>query len=406
MPDNATSQTKSPEELELEKKLAIAKLRNSIAQESKGPDVTVLQGTITSDGTFIESRILARRTLIEAFGKLGKAIEAKSGIGQKGTAVDLLLYNAADIPCIELYAGLKRQLVLLDAHYARAIAEIEKLLDALVPVAASPAPGMRGASGPALNVLPAVGAIAAPGPVLAGYAAGAVLRTAIDLVSLFRVDTDYKNFDLPIDDTALAAELRKVIPSAWKLWYPAQFPVNTVANTGAETSELLDALTQVEGKNMQAASLSAKIAAKTTELTGAPAGYAAGAGGGADLKAQLKALADGLDAIKAIDTAFAQVEGLLASADSATKTTTMSLLLRTERLLAVMKKEGAYVVKLAAVSRGSNRVTKWLWSSAVIWHSAGTELNCLIFAPTGEIVFADTQLKYTPYMKAKDIKAP
>jgi hypothetical protein len=434
MPDTVPTRPKSPEELELEKQLAILKLKNSLVQEQadsaktvadsrkaalKGPDVTALQGNISSDGTFIETRILARKTLMDAFKKLGTAIDEKSGIG--GGAVDLVLYNAADIPGIELYAGLKRQLAMLEAHYARVLAEIEKLLAALVVAAAAPPPAMRGGQqaeegvgesllrgagqfrgGPGIaNFLPAAAAVAAPGPVLAGYAAGAVLRTAIDLASLFRVDTDYKNFDLPIDDTVLAAEFRKVIPKAWKLWYPAQFPVNAVTSVGG--SELLDVLEQVEEKNTQAATSSVKLTAKIKELTAAfTAEQDAGKRDG--LQTQLDKLAEELDSLKAIDTEFAQLQGLLASADNATKSTTMSLLLRAERLLAVMKKEGAYVVKLAAVSRGSNKVTKWLWSSAVIRHSAGTELNCLLFSPTGEILFADTQLKYTPYKKAKDIK--
>jgi hypothetical protein len=440
MPDNDHNPPKSPEELELEKQLAIAKLKNSITQEQanseksaaesrkaiqdaqkaqgKGPDVTALQGNITSDGTFIESRILARKTLVEAFVKLGKAIVEKSGLGEKGGAVDLVLYNAADIPYIELYAGIKRQVEMLDGHYGRMMAEIEK---GLVSLAAFLAPatqpvaetrdggggGLETFGGPAFemaNLLPAVGALAAPGPVLAGYAAGAVLRTAIDLASLFRVDTDYKNFDLPIDDTALAAEFRKVIPPKWNLWHPAQFPVNTVVSTEADTSELLGLLEQVEEKNMQSASLSAEIAAKTKDLTAVLA-MEQDASKRKDLQALQKKLADALDSIKAIDTAFAQVQGLLASADNATKSTTMNLILRAERLLVIMKKDGAYVVKLAAISRGSNKVTKWLWSSAVIRHSAGTELNCVIFSPTGELKFADTQLKYTPYIKAEDIKA-
>ena len=74
-----------------------------------------------------------------------------------------------------------------------------------------------------------------------------------------------------------------------------------------------------------------------------------------------------------------------------------------ERLAAVVRK--GYVIRLAVVSKGSNKVTQRLWSSAVIRHSAGTELSCVVFAPSGEVVFADTQLKYTPYIKAEDITA-
>ena len=389
MPDNDANRTKSPEELELEKQLALAKLKNSIAQEQRGqfngPNVAALQGNITSEGTFIESRILARKTLMEAFAAMGKNIVARlrTLLGEK-KSVDLILYNAADIPYIELYAGLRRQVEALDAYYARVNEHARSLI---APPAAAAGPGAGGEIAPqedqrekgpiavAPKGLAAAGALAAPAPMLAGYAAGAALKTAADLASLFRVDTDYKNFDLPVDDTALAAEFRKVIPPEWKLWHPAQFPVETACGYDTEGSDLLDALARIEEKNTEALSLVATVNDKGA-----------------------------LDGLNAANTIFTQVHGLLTCVDSTSKTTTMSLLLRAERLIALMKKEGTYVVRLAAISRGSNKITKWIWSSAKIRHSAGTELNCLVFAPTGEVVFADTQLRYTPYRKPDEIQ--
>jgi hypothetical protein len=419
MPDNDAIRAKSPEELELEKQLALAQLKNKIAQEQRGqfnsPNVTALQGNITSDGTFIESRILARRTLIAAFDAMGHNIVARlRALSGAEKPLNLILYNAADIPCIELYAGLLRQVEALEGYYSSVNEHARRLVapaasrggDAGAPNGAQPGrteaqPG-RAETGPEedqrargpIAVVPkgiaaAAGALVAPAPMLAGYAAGAALRTAADLASLFRVDTDYKNFDLPIDDTVLAAEFRKVIPRDWKLWHPAQFPVETACGYDTAGSDLLDALQRIEEKNAEALSLVVEMNDKVRE-PGVQAGPFSGA----------------LDALNAANSVFAQVHGLLSCVDGGSKTTTMSLLLRAERLIALMKKEGTYVIKLAAISRGSNKVTKWIWSSAKIRHSAGTELNCLVFAPSGEVLFADTQLKYAPYRLPKEIDEP
>src|ERR1700678_2917393 len=110
---NTTPPPKSPEQLQLEKELEIEKLKRDIGDaqraQIKAPEVTALQGNITSDGTFIESRILAGKTLAQAFRKLGKALH-DSPVFKGKPKVQLLLLSSTDIALIESYAGIEAQL--------------------------------------------------------------------------------------------------------------------------------------------------------------------------------------------------------------------------------------------------------------------------------------------------------
>ena len=63
-----------------------------------------------------------------------------------------------------------------------------------------------------------------------------------------------------------------------------------------------------------------------------------------------------------------------------------------------------FTIKFSVTSKGSNKVSDNLWRSARIEHSAGTELNCLIFSRTGEIVFAESIVSYQQYLGSKQIK--
>src|ERR1700730_8581164 len=83
----------------------------------KGPEIAALGGNITSDGSFIESRILGGKTLAQAFHKLREALKGATVVTTGHTTVQLLLITAADIVLIESYAGVEAQLVLLQKQY-------------------------------------------------------------------------------------------------------------------------------------------------------------------------------------------------------------------------------------------------------------------------------------------------
>jgi hypothetical protein len=447
MGDNDGGRTKSPEELKLEEQVAIARLKNSLVQNQadtdkavadsrkaafqsakdqlSGPDVKALEGTLTSDGTFIESRILARRTMGEAFAALGKALHESPVFANEKP--NLVLYNATDFPCIELYVSLKIQLTALRGEYDRINKHTDRMLE---PASADGGSGSDGAGSAGegasrdesmyesmANVgmagavgAAAVGAVgvsaltgAASMPLLAGYAGAALLRTAIDVVSLFRVNTDFKNFDLPVDDTALAAEFKQHLPAGWKVWHPAQFPIHTIDEGASDASEFLVLMEQLQENNIRALALLARVNAKVTELNTLKAAEK-DVSSRSRLQLELDGIGACVDPINTLNTIYTQLQGVLGAVDAATRASTLTMLLRSERLLTFLKAPGTYVVKLAAVSRGSNKISSSRWRSAKIRHSAGTELNCLVYDPDGQIVFSNTQLKYMPYKDSEAIK--
>ncbi|GGB23409.1 hypothetical protein [Puia dinghuensis] len=436
---NDTGRTKGPEELELEKQAAMARLRTditkgqadsqkAIAEASKAtaeaqrdllqpPNVTTLAGNITSDGTFIESRILARKSLGTAVAALGEALK-NDPFFQNKTDIRLALYNATDLPVIELYVGLSSQLFTLDKQFEAANTNINQLLDALVAAAATAttvapeAPDMAKKfdleSLPAIPFTPSLAPAAGLGalganPITIAYAGQAIIQTVMSLASLFRVNTSYNNFDLPVEDVALAAEFKKAIPIGWKLWHPAMFPANAIGQTESLASAFMSLLEKVLVQYNTAAGLLIKVNDKISQLSIALA-TETDATKKVALQRQLDQLSACLNALNALNSAFVQLQAMLATVDTATQATPLTTLLRAERLIALLKSGHTYIVKLSAISKGSNKVSQRLWSSAVIRHSAGTELNCLVFSPDGEIVFANTQLNYTPYLKPEEIR--
>jgi hypothetical protein len=425
---------KSPEELELEKQAAIAKLKKDIADSEKGiadsrkgvsddlkgqlkgPDVTALPGNITSDGTFIESHILTRKTLAEAFRKLGRALEKAKPL-QHDTHTQLLIIHSADLPVIDLYVGMETQLAVLQKQYAAVLGHCRDVLRSRQPEAAHAGesafetateaapdtPRKVSAFAPLAAAVPALAALSS-GPLAVGYAGAAILRTAIDVASLFRVNTDFKNFDVTVDDFALAAGLREVIPETWKLWDAGLFPANTIKASHAVSSTFLNILTDIQLKSGEASVLLDQINERIKALTAAVTAET-DPRKQQPLKMQLDNLTACAGPVNTLNTTFTQVQAAITAVDTTTRTSPLMTILRAERLIQLMKMDHLHIIKLEAVSKGSNKVTTRLWRSAVIRHSAGTELSCVILNADGEIIFSQTQLAYTPYLKSDRIRA-
>ena len=108
--------------------------------------------------------------------------------------------------------------------------------------------------------------------------------------------------------------------------------------------------------------------------------------------------------LKSLKSAFNQLQTMLSTADATTKVTAQAAVMRAERLFTLLSADTTFTIKFSVTSKGSNKVSDNLWRSARIEHSAGTELNCLIFSRTGEIVFAESIVSYQQYLGSKQIK--
>ncbi len=201
----------------------------------KGPEVKALEGKITAEGTFIESRILANKTLIAAFEDLVNTIKShKSFTPEKLTFV---IYNASDLPLMELYASMLDQLEAMKGCYKNTIASVDIMLSG------------------ALNQSALAGG--AVDPLLMGYAAGGIIRTVADILSFFKTNTTFNNFDLTIDDTAMVACFIQAISKnelSWTVFHPSVYPINTIKTTSSKANKFVTLLNELRNLNNSAVS--------------------------------------------------------------------------------------------------------------------------------------------------------
>jgi hypothetical protein len=369
----------------LEKEKAVAEKERILANREiyKGPEVTIKDGKITSAGDFIETRVLARKTLRQAFEKIVTQMKVKDKF-KKATFV---IYNQSDFPAMELYASMMDQLDLLKLQIEKAnqngINAIDKPNDYKTDD------------------------FTMGDPLLAGYAASGILRTAADIVSLFKTSTDYKTTDIAFDATTIAGALKNAGDDDWSIFDPATYPVNTIKRSGA-TSDFLQKLNEIEQAAIAAASTYTKLESKikgindviTAEKLKNPKDEAKIK----RLEKHVVLLTPVLNNIKTLQNSFDQLQTTLSTVDATTKLSPQAVLLKSERLMSKLNQDKVYVIKMTASSKGTNKVTENIWRSSTIEFSGGTELNVLIYASNGEIIYSDFVTEYTQFMPSDKIK--
>lgn len=375
---NAPKSSPSPKEI-AEANAAILAAEQKAAQSEydkwKAPDVKALDGTLKSEGTFIESQMLAAKTLNKAFNALVNTIEEKK-LGQNDQPLSFVIYHAADIPAVQMYYSVLEQVNELTNNFTSSIKQLDTVLHPPQPVQASMLGG------------------AAPAPLLAGYAAAGVLRSVIDVVSLFRTNISVVNKELPVEETNLVASFtHAALNKKWKVWNPAMVPVDMIS--GSSKSKFITVWHNLRilynQLNDQIAETDAQIGDKQTDLAAV------------DPTDQLKrlsiiqrnnALTEAKIQASGLLPVFEQLDKLLATADASSNLSVQSSLIRAEKLIAKLSEENTFLIKLAAVSRGSDKVSQSLFRSATIKHAAGSAISCLIFHKEGHIVFAQNTHKY------------
>lgn len=87
--------------------------------------------------------------------------------------------------------------------------------------------------------------------------------------------------------------------------------------------------------------------------------------------------------------------------ESSPKMSLFRHLLRVESVIGKIK-EGAYVLKINAEGKGTNIITKFLWSTT-IKHSAFVEARYQLFDSQGVLIKSDATQKYSSLKKSKEI---
>ncbi|MET0637348.1 MAG: hypothetical protein ABWZ25_15060 [Chitinophagaceae bacterium] len=369
--------------------IASSRLKTAQAEQDlwKGPDVKATDGKITATGNFIENRILASLTLFRAFTILAGRIKTSLGSTttvQPAVGLGFVIHHAPVFNGIELYGSLIDQLTAMEVAFKAARLESETIIANHTKI------GLAG------------GAVA---PLLVGYAIAGAVRSIADIVSYFKQSTAFNNIDLPVEDTAMVAAFSKAIrlsDKTWKVYHPAVYPVNTIRQMAGTTSDFSVRLASLRDLNniisvnvdkikQLLADLNAKLAAATLP----------------NEKDQLSLAIKKLTAVKEDDerlqVGFTQLLTMLGTADATTGIIAQAGILRTERLVQLLRDVNVYVVKIAAVSTGSNKTIERTFRATTIEHSGGTEINCMVFEPGGSIIFADSVRSYIPYKSAADI---
>ena len=420
-PTKAQERVKSAEEIELEKQAAIAKLKNDIAQSElntvkakkesggvltdkeqaeidkaiaeankatiqakrdafKGPEIAPLSGKVTSEGSFIEVKVLAQRTLLASMKSLSTKLQANAAFDKKKPV--FIIYSSADLQGIELYAAIRDQVKSMENAFTLSNKAAKDLLDKKPNFSSPP--------------------VTLGDPLIAGYAVSGILRTAADIASLFKTNNNFKNADISVDETDLVASFKISIPSDWKVFNPSVYPINTVKSS-ASISKFVEALNDVQKQVAVSDLRLADIDTKTKELATLLAAEKD------PVKiSNIKSFMDSFTPIstelKSLKSAFQTLQTTLSTADQATKITAQSVIMRAERLYSKLLEADVYVIKFHVTSKGSTKINESIWRSAKIEHSAGTELSSLVFGTDGEILFSESLHAYEPYKKSSDIK--
>ncbi len=384
----------SPESDELEKQIKRKQLEAEIAQKEQarmqaerdalkarreqfaGPNITPVDGKISYGAdsiVLIETRVLAQRAVC-------KCVEACVGeLAKKFTTVQnpvtLIIYNPADISAIPTYVSLLAQTDLFQQSFSRLNNEADNNL----------------------SLQPGVLTLAVD-PLLVPIAVSGILKSVAEVTQLFQNSTDIKAMDLQMDEALLVSMLVHAVQEkkpSWKVFYPAVYPVDMIP-ASARTSQFLETINETTALQEKAKSNIANLNARIEEWKQKRAQDKNKTKEFDEIIAKLEKTKGHL---QALNNSHDQLLSLLHAVDPQTKLAGQASLLRMERLYEKLRQEHAYVLKLAVIAKGTNRITKNLWGNARIAHSAGAELNYQLYAPDGSLILADSIYEYTPYTK-------
>lgn len=294
----------------------------------KGPEVKALEGTLTREGTFIESFVLAAKTLNKAFNELVKNIDEKN-LGESGQPLSFIIYNASDIPAIQLYYSMGDQVKELKKNFESAISHLRTVLNP--PVAQQEMAG-------------------GAGPLLAGYAAAGVLRSVIDVVSLFRTNRSFTNKELPVEETNLVASFtHAALIRKWKVWNPSMVPVDMISanQTSAFITEWNNLRILYNQLNGLIAETDAQIGINQSDLAALDVTNIVNR---QTITNRINALAEAKRQAGGLVPVFEQLDKLLATADASSNLSIQSSLIRAEKLIARLNEKNTFLIKLAVVS--------------------------------------------------------
>ncbi|ODS40884.1 hypothetical protein BEH94_11105 [Candidatus Altiarchaeales archaeon WOR_SM1_SCG] len=341
---------KELEKIELQRKISEA--RKAIAESQKATfkaklpdlDVKALEGNLTiDDNVDIECQILTYKAMSEIASQISSEIK---GMDAKPTQVIICNQNA--FGSMLSYKTFIKQINLLKEQYDTTITTIEKARVAKIGAL-----------------------IATP---MAAMTAGAILESLVDLVSLFKIDTDIKGKKVDIVEEALFAEVARELKSKG---IEAIYPVfiNTVSD------ELLNAISDLSKLKEEADQKIAEV--------------------GED-----DHFKDEVAFLKDLNKQYEKILISLIGVDEKTGINSrLETLIKGERLIAELGKPNTDILYLKAVAGGGNNKVKrsfWWWCNTLS-HSGGAIITYFLISKEGVIKASKNLYKTTGYRQFKDM---
>ena len=379
----------------LKEQLSQAETRQKlIATVLPSSDVKPLEGTVKIDGDHpVESQILAYHALNRLARKIAEVVA-----GFKPQRI--LIHSEADINSLMSFQSFVGQMSLIGDELNGVNEDAKSALeDAEQILSGAPTPGEDAVV--SLSLAPVV--------------VGAALRSAIDLLSLFRVDVSLKSKDLTINDLALVAAVSgRLVGSGVTVFNPSLIPPRLFAKESQVRGSLreLDTLSGGLDETRRAVEVfQEKVKAAITELSNKLT-LAATASPSPDTESLKQAIdirqrvSDRLAVItarlNATATAFNTFREALLKTDDAAGLNTLARLLRSEKLSGAAGEDSHLLVLKVAAAGGGVKTKQSKFSSGTVMYSGGAIVEYLLFAPDGSTAAAGTLPAYTGFIEVNE----
>jgi hypothetical protein len=361
---------------EIDKAVAEAR-RAALLAQLPPTEAKALDGKVTLDASATTAiQQLAYRAMSEAVTLMTKAIRTKLP-----DVKTVLIYNERDIADIAYYTVVTAQLDRLIKDYAaRAIVKDQ--------------PRRAG-----LEVAMAV---------MAPLALGSVLKSTIDLISLFKTNVDIKGAAVTFEEASLVAQVAKHLQNSPPVANARQS--NRVANSEAN------------GEAGEAAPISviySKLFVPGTLTPDPPESPVLRALGDlAILRAKAETLISAFDALdaeaketapnadkiqdlRALNAAFDALSAAIQKIEGADVPSALAVLLRAGALVKAIQNSATAILFVKATGGGESRTTQNLWRSGRLYYSGTAILTYILFTNERGVVLSDVISKTTGFEETR-----
>jgi len=409
----------------LDQQVAIAQDQQKLLSGSLPSDLKLPEGAVAIDGaTPIESQVLAHKAL----DRIARTISER--VAQRLPA-RVLIHNQGDITALLSLQAFGAQLDLIGYQLADEIGQGSEAVEAAEAALAEPQPrgiGWRhrglnlGANLGIMTMVSPLGAMAAAslgGPLAAPAAAVAAVGSALQLLSLFRVDVSIKYQEIAIADLALAAAVAGHLAGRdppIEVYDGALVPPNLLETD----SPLLDRLGELDTRQTALNAILQRASAAEARLKAAVAALdrriAAAAKAGepvapieaerASKETALEQLAAAIARMSAAAAAFSTLQTAMLRREDGSGASPLTRVLQAEKLAMIAGDDACFLLLRVGAAGGGVRSKRSffgsLFSGADLSYSGGAIAHYMLFDPAGRILDGGSIPAYSGFKRVRD----